>query len=72
MNKVYIIQASTDKGQTWTNIMIEGSIVCHDMKRVAKARMEELYQYFREEFKRLKVKPIARKWYRIKEYVEGN
>jgi hypothetical protein len=41
------------------------------MKRVAKDRMEELYLYFREEFKRLKVKPIARKWYRVKEYVEG-
>ena len=70
MGKIYVIQASTDKGKTWINLMCEGSILCHDIKIVAKNRMEEIYQHFRKEFKRLNVKPIARRWYRIKEYVE--
>lgn len=70
MNKLYVIQFSTNKGENWKNVIINGVVAAFDIKPDAKSSMEEIYQYFKQVFKRMDIKPIARKWYRIKEFVE--
>ena len=70
MKSLYVVQASVDKGRNWFNVIFNGAIAGFEFKSEAKRRMEEAYQSCKEQCQKLHVKTLARKWYRIKEFIE--
>lgn len=69
-SKVYIVQCSLDKGKTYFNVIQNDSLLGYDMKQIAKVYLNEYYENYKVVCKATNIKPVAKKWFRVKEFIE--